>query len=102
MLVLTIVASNANVSVVEKPVVMNGGANVAERNVKDVMFSKMISKVHGMKITNASPNDNKGRWIYEVVGLNHPHVFHKKMYMNPIPQSVRDQNKEIVQNPGYQ
>lgn len=62
----------------------------------------MNKDLHGMKITNSSPADNKGKWIYEVVGLNHPHVFHKKMYMNPIPQSVLDQNKEIVQNPGYQ
>jgi len=61
----------------------------------------MNKDLHGMKITNSSPNDNKGKWIYEVVGLNHPHVFTKKMYMNPVPQPVMDQNKKIVQNPGY-
>jgi starch-binding outer membrane protein, SusD/RagB family len=61
----------------------------------------MNKDFHGMKITNTSPSDNKGTWVYEIVPLNHPHVFHKKMYMNPIPQSVIDQNKKIVQNPGY-
>lgn len=61
----------------------------------------MNKDLHGMKITNSSPNDNKGKWVYEVVGLNHPHVFTKKMYMNPIPQSVIDQNEKIQQNPGY-
>lgn len=61
----------------------------------------MNKDLHGMKITNSSPADNKGRLVYEVVPLNHPHVFQKKMYMNPIPQSVIDQNPKIVQNPGY-
>ncbi len=61
----------------------------------------MNKDLHGMKITNSSPNDNKGKWVYEVVGLNHPHVFTKKMYMNPVPQPVMDQNKKIIQNPGY-
>ena len=61
----------------------------------------MNKDLHGMKITSSSPADNRGKWVYEVVGLNHPHVFTKKMYMNPIPQSVIDQNSKIVQNPGY-
>ncbi len=61
----------------------------------------MNKDLHGMKITNSSPADNRGKWVYEVVGLNHPHVFNKKMYMNPIPQSVIDQNSKIKQNPGY-
>ena len=61
----------------------------------------MNKDLHGMKITNTSPADNKGKWVYEVVGLSHPHVFHKKMYINPVPQNVIDQNKEIIQNPGY-
>ncbi len=61
----------------------------------------MNKDLHGMKITNSSPADNRGKWVYEVVGLNHPHVFTKKMYMNPIPQSVIDQNAKIKQNPGY-
>lgn len=57
--------------------------------------------LHGMKIYNSSPSDNSGKWIYEVVGLNHPHVFTQKMYLNPVPQGVIDQNKKILQNPGY-
>ena len=56
---------------------------------------------HGMKITNTSPSDNSGDWVYEVIPLNHPHVFTPKMYMNPIPQSIIDQNSKIEQNPGY-
>ncbi|WP_031425544.1 RagB/SusD family nutrient uptake outer membrane protein [Flavimarina sp. Hel_I_48] len=56
---------------------------------------------HGMKITNTSPSNNSGDWQYEVIPLNHPHVFTSKMYMNPIPQSIIDQNPEILQNPGY-
>ena len=57
--------------------------------------------LHGMKITNSSPDDNSGTWVYEVIGLNHPHVFTQKMYLNPVPQTVIDQNKKIIQNPGY-
>ena len=56
---------------------------------------------HAMKITNSSPTDNKGVWVYEIIPLNHPAVFTPKMYMNPIPQGVIDQNKMILQNPGY-
>jgi hypothetical protein len=56
---------------------------------------------HGMKITNSSPSDNKGVWVYEVIPLNHPHTFLPKQYMNPIPQPVIDQNSKILQNPGY-
>lgn len=56
---------------------------------------------HAMKITNSSPSDNKGVWVYEVIPLNHPHTFSAKQYMNPIPQSVIDQNSIIIQNPGY-
>lgn len=56
---------------------------------------------HGMMITNSSPNDNSGTWVYAPVPLNHPHVFTQKMYLNPIPQSVIDQNPLIIQNPGY-
>jgi hypothetical protein len=57
--------------------------------------------LHGMKIYNTSPDNNSGKWVYEVVGLNHPHVFTQKMYLNPVPQTVIDQNKKIKQNPGY-
>ncbi|RFZ91197.1 RagB/SusD family nutrient uptake outer membrane protein [Mucilaginibacter conchicola] len=56
---------------------------------------------HGMKISNTSPADNRGAWKYEIVPLNHPHVFTAKMYLNPIPQSVIDQNPNIKQNPNY-
>lgn len=56
---------------------------------------------HAMKITNTSPADNSGVWKYEVVPLNHPHVFNMKMYLNPIPQPVIAQNNKLVQNPGY-
>lgn len=56
---------------------------------------------HGMQITNSSPSDNKGVWIYTPVPLNHPHVFNDNMYMNPIPQAVIDQNPKVLQNPGY-
>jgi hypothetical protein len=56
---------------------------------------------HGMKITNSSPNDNKGNWVYEPIPLNHPHVFTQKMYLNPIPLQVIAQNPKLVQNPGY-
>lgn len=61
----------------------------------------MNKDLHGMKIENSSPADNKGKWTYQIIPLNHPHVFTQKMYMNPIPQQVIDQNKNIVQNPGY-
>lgn len=50
---------------------------------------------HAMKITNT------GVWKYEIVPLNHPHVFTPKMYLNPVPQDVIDQNPKIVQNLGY-
>ena len=56
---------------------------------------------HAMKITNTSPANNSGVWKYEVVPLNHPHVFTMKMYLDPIPQPVMAQNPNLVQNPGY-
>lgn len=61
----------------------------------------MNQDLHGMKIVNSSPSDNSGSWVYTPVELNHPHVFTKKMYLNPIPQAVIDQNSKIIQNPGY-
>lgn len=61
----------------------------------------LIHDRHGMKISNSIPGDNSGVWQYEVVPLNHPHVFVQKMYLNPIPQDVIDRNSRIVQNPGY-
>jgi hypothetical protein len=56
---------------------------------------------HAMKITNTMPDNNAGVWKYEVVPLNHPHVFTQKMYLNPVPQDAIDRNPKIVQNPGY-
>ena len=56
---------------------------------------------HGMKITNSVPADNSGVWQYTPVLLGHPHVFTQKMYLNPIPQPVIDQNPNIKQNPNY-
>lgn len=56
---------------------------------------------HGMMITNSSPSDDAGHWTYTPVPLNHPHVFTQKMYLNPIPQDVLDQNPKILQNPNY-
>jgi hypothetical protein len=61
----------------------------------------LIHDRHGMKISNSVPENNSGVWKYEVVPLNHPHVFLQKMYLNPIPQDVIDRNPRIVQNPGY-
>jgi len=56
---------------------------------------------HGMQITNSSPNDDKGVWVYTPVLLNHPHVFNQNMYINPIPNGVIAQNPSVLQNPGY-
>jgi hypothetical protein len=56
---------------------------------------------HAMKITNTHPTDNSGVWKYEVIPLNHNHVFTMKMYLDPIPQPVMAQNPYLVQNPGY-
>jgi hypothetical protein len=72
----------------------------------DIIRWRMASDVlnqdrHGMKISNTSPADNRGVWKYEPVALGHPHVFTQKMYINPIPQNVIDQNPKIKQNPNY-
>lgn len=72
----------------------------------DIIRWKLASDVmnkdkHAMKITNSQPADNSGVWVYEVIPLNHPATFTPKMYMNPIPQPVIDQNKLVMQNPGY-
>lgn len=66
-----------------------------------IAASVMSQDRHGMKITNSSPTDNSGVWLYQPVLLGHPHVFTQKMYMNPIPQNVIDQNDKIMQNPNY-
>ncbi len=56
---------------------------------------------HAMKITNTSPSDDAGVWVYTPVLLNHPFGFLDKMWMIPIPQSVMDANPKLIQNPGY-
>lgn len=66
-----------------------------------IAMDNMNQELHGMTITNTQPEDNSGIWTYEVTPLNHPHVFTQKMYFNPIPQMVIDQNSEIKQNYGY-
>ncbi len=58
-------------------------------------------ELHGMTITNSVPEDNSGVWVYEKTELLHPHVFTTKMYFNPIPQAIIDQNGKIKQNYGY-
>lgn len=58
--------------------------------------------VHVCKITNSSPDDNKGKWVItrpETANMNH--VFSQKMYFNPIPQSAIDRNPNLIQNYGY-
>lgn len=66
--------------------------------IADSVMNKML---HGMKITNTSPSNNSGVWKYDVIPLNHPHVFHQNMYLCPVPQAVIDRNPKIIQNPGY-
>lgn len=61
----------------------------------------MTKDLHGMKIENTAPSDNSGMWKYTPVGLNHPHNFKAKQYMQPIPQSAIAQNPKLVPNPGY-
>lgn len=56
---------------------------------------------HAMVITNSSPNDDKGVWVYTPTLLNHPHVFNAKQYFSPIPTPVIGQNPRLLQNPGY-
>jgi len=61
----------------------------------------MNADKHAMQITNSSPSNNKGSWVYAVIPLNHPHTFTQRMYLNPIPQPVLAQNPKLKQNPGY-
>lgn len=57
---------------------------------------------HNMVIRNSVPANNSGVWIYSIeVEKKWTAKFELKQYMNPIPQDVVDQNKKIVQNPGY-
>jgi hypothetical protein len=60
---------------------------------------------HNMVITNSSPDDNSGVWQYNPQPeTDWTAKFELKQYMNPIPQSVIDQNTQMDladQNPGY-
>jgi len=64
--------------------------------------STVLSKDrHSMVITNSSPLDNSGVWVYTPTLLNHPFGWNDKMYRAPIPQGVMDANTKLIQNPGY-
>ncbi|GAB6119139.1 RagB/SusD family nutrient uptake outer membrane protein [Dysgonomonas termitidis] len=66
-----------------------------------IAFDILNKELHGMKIYNTK-DDNSGKWVYERLPLtSHPHVFTQKMYLCPIPYSVRTANSKIIQNPGY-
>ncbi len=67
---------------------------------KDAMIEQN-KELHGMDIRNSVPADNSGVWVYSYVSLDHSHVFTQKMYFNPVPQSVIDRNKKLIQNWGY-
>ncbi len=62
---------------------------------------KMNEDLQGMLIKNTVEADNSGVWVYTPISLNRPHNFQQKMYFNPIPQSVIDQNQKVKQNWGY-
>ena len=58
---------------------------------------------HNMVITNTSPADNTGKWVYSVEPeVKWKAAFNARQYMTPIPQSAIDQNHKIKQNPGYE
>jgi starch-binding outer membrane protein, SusD/RagB family len=61
----------------------------------------MNMPLHGILVENTEPSDNSGTWTYTVLSLNHPHVFTRKMYFNPIPQDAIDRNPYLKQNWGY-
>ncbi|MBN2863574.1 MAG: RagB/SusD family nutrient uptake outer membrane protein [Bacteroidales bacterium] len=61
----------------------------------------MNREFHGMISLNSIPEDNSGVWTYIPVPTGYPHVFIRKMYFNPIPQSAIDRNPELKQNWGY-
>jgi hypothetical protein len=54
-----------------------------------------------MVITNTSPTDNSGVWVYTPASLDRPHSFTQKMYFLPVPQGAIDQNPKLKQNWGY-
>jgi len=63
--------------------------------------SALNKVLHRCKIYNSISIDNSGKWIYEVMPLDLPHVFSQRMYFNPIPQSAIDKNPKLKQNWGY-
>jgi len=77
--------------------------DVIRWRIAEVVLNKVL---HGMMITNTSPTDNSGVWKYETIPLmlgpnERYHVFTNKMYLLPISQKAIDQNKKLIQNPGY-
>ena len=64
----------------------------------DALLNKVLNRC---KIYNSNPANNSGKWIYEIMPLDLPHVFTQKMYFNPIPQSAIDRNPKLKQNWGY-
>jgi hypothetical protein len=61
----------------------------------------MNKELHGMLVENTVPSDNSGTWTYTILSLNRHHIFTRKMYFNPIPQSAIDRNERLIQNWGY-
>jgi len=57
--------------------------------------------LHGMFVINTIPSNNSGTWTYSPFALDAPHVFTRKMYFNPIPQTAISRNKNLIQNWGY-
>ncbi len=78
-----------------------------DKRIWDLLRWKIAEDVlnkplHACKITNTSPDDNRGDWVItrpEIANMNH--VFYQKMYFNPIPQSAIDRNEKLIQNYGY-
>jgi len=66
--------------------------------IVEVNMNKVLNRCF---IYNSKPQDNSGKWVYEKISLDLPHVFNQYMYFNPIPQSAIDQNQKLKQNWGY-
>ncbi len=62
---------------------------------------KLNEDLQRIVITNTSPSDNSGVWVYTPASLDRPHDFQQKMYFLPIPQGAIDQNPKLIQNWGY-
>src|SRR5690606_16490253 len=59
---------------------------------------KLNGTLHAMKIER-----NDGEFVYSVIpAAGGMRKFYERNYRLPIPQSAMDQNKNLVQNPGYQ